>query len=71
MALRFVDTFVEEIEKALKKGQKVQLVGFGSWRKKRRRARNGRNPQNGKPVRIPARNVVSFSPGQHLSDLIN
>ncbi len=71
MALSITDAFIDTIESALKKGQKVQLVGFGSWQKTRRKARTGRNPQTGKPISIPAKNVVRFSMGQHLYDMLN
>ena len=69
--LNITDALFNTIEGALKKGQKVQLVGFGSWSKVRRKARTGRNPQTGKPLNISARNVAKFSMGQHLYDLMN
>jgi DNA-binding protein HU-beta len=56
---------------ALKKGDKVQMVNFGSWKKLRRKERLGRNPKTGKPLNIPARNVVKFSAGQDLLNSIN
>lgn len=69
--LGITDAIFDMIEKSLKKGEKVQLVGFGSWRRTRRKARTGRNPQTGKPLTIPAKNVVKFHTGQHLYDIIN
>ena len=69
--MNITDALFDTIESSLKKGQKVQLVGFGSWSKVRRKARTGRNPQTGKSINIPARNAVKFSTGQHLYDLIN
>jgi DNA-binding protein HU-beta len=69
--LNITDALFETIQGSLKKGQKVQLVGFGSWSKIRRKARTGRNPQTGKSINIPARNVAKFSMGQHLYDLLN
>ena len=69
--LGITDAIVEIIEKSLKKGDKVQLVGFGSWQKTKRRARTGRNPQTGAPLTIPAKNVVKFHTGQHLYDILN
>jgi len=69
--LAITDTIINTIENALKNGEKVQLVGFGSWHKRRRKARAGRNPQTGQPIQIPAKNVVSFTPGTYLLDLIN
>jgi DNA-binding protein HU-beta len=66
-----LDATFSAIEGALKKGQEVRLVGFGSWKKMRRKARPGRNPQTGKTITIPARNIVKFSMGQHLYDMLN
>ena len=69
--LGVTDAIVETIEKTLKKGEQIKLVGFGSWRKRRRKARAGRNPQTGKALQIPAKNVVKFSTGQHLFEMLN
>jgi len=66
-----LDATFTEIEKALKKGQEVKLVGFGTWKRIRRKARPGRNPQTGRSLTIKARNVAKFSMGQHLNDLLN
>jgi nucleoid DNA-binding protein len=66
-----LDATFSAIESALKKGQEVRLVGFGSWKRMRRKARAGRNPQTGKTITIPARNVVKFTMGQHLYDMLN
>ena len=52
-----------------KKNGRVTLTGFGTFYKSRRKARNGRNPQTGKPMRIKARNVVKFRPGVQLKAL--
>ena len=65
------EALIETIQGALKKGDEVKLVGFGSWRKARRKAREGRNPQTGKAIKIPAKNVVKFSMGSNLYDLLN
>jgi len=70
-AMDMLDTTFNAIELSLKKGQEVRLVGFGSWKKVRRKARPGRNPQTGKKLTIPARNVVKFNMGQHLFDQLN
>lgn len=56
---------------ALRRGEKVQMVNFGSWRRLRRKARLGRNPKTGQSLSIPARNVVKFSAGQELLHSIN
>ena len=69
--MAMLDSTFDSIESSLKKGKEVRLVGFGSWRKLKRKARPGRNPQTGKTLTIPARNVIKFSTGQHLFDLIN
>jgi len=55
----------------LKKGQEVRLIGFGTWKKSKRKARMGRNPQTGKAIKIAARNVIKFSTGSQLFDMIN
>ena len=69
--LGMTNAMIETIEKSISKGDHVKLVGFGTWEKRRRKERMGRNPQNGKPLRIPARNTVSWRPGADLIDLIN
>ena len=66
-----IDTTFEAISGALKKGQEVRLVGFGTWKRARRKARVGRNPQTGKAIKISARNVVKFSAGSQLFDMVN
>ena len=58
------------IRDSLKKGQKVTLVGFGSFGIGRRKARTGRNPQTGKPIKIPAAKVVRFRPGAELKKAV-
>jgi DNA-binding protein HU-beta len=69
--MTFIDATFNAIEGSLKKGQQVRLVGFGSWRKVRRKSRPGRNPQTGKSLTIAARNVAKFTMGQHLYDQLN
>ena len=62
-----LNSFIEGVTKALKKKDgKVTLVGFGTFSKVRRKARKGRNPQTGAPIKIKARNVVKFRPGKKL-----
>ncbi len=56
---------------ALKKGEKVQLIGFGTFDVKKRAARQGRNPQTGAAIKIPASKSVSFTAGKALKDAIN
>jgi DNA-binding protein HU-beta len=62
-----LESFLTNVEKALKKKDgKVTLVGFGTFQKARRKARKGRNPQTGEPIKIKATNVVKFKPGKKL-----
>ena len=63
-----VSALVEVITDALCDGDKVQLVGFGSFEVKKREARVGRNPQSGEPVEIPATKVPVFKAGKLLKD---
>lgn len=69
--LNIIDHTFDAISGALKKGQDVRLIGFGTWKKMKRKARTGRNPQTGKAIKIAARNVVKFSTGSELFDMIN
>ena len=59
------------IEESLKKGDKVTLVGFGTFSVSKREARTGRNPQTGKSIKIPAKNIAKFKAGSKLSGAIN
>ena len=63
---RSIETFTKEITKTLKKGQRITLVGFGTFATSKRKARTGRNPQTGKPIKIAARRVPRFIPGKAL-----
>ncbi len=65
-----LDSFTKNVEKSLKKGKKVTLVGFGTFSTSKRAARTGRNPQTGQPIRIPARRVARFAPGKALKDSV-
>jgi len=65
-----IDTFIDAVKKALKKGDHVSLVGFGSWEVKKRAKRKGVNPQTGAAITIPARKVVKFNPGKDLKDKV-
>ena len=66
-----LDSVVGSVTKALKKVQKATLVGFGTFSTSKRSAREGRNPQTGKPIKIPAKKVAKFTPGKALKDAIN
>jgi DNA-binding protein HU-beta len=61
-----IDAIIDGITKALKKGDRVSLVGFGSFSVSKRKARTGRNPQTGKPIKIAARKVAKFKAGSAL-----
>lgn len=63
--------FMDVIGAELKKGGKVQLVGFGTFEVSKRSAREGRNPQTGKQMVIAASNVPKFKAGKALKDFIN
>lgn len=69
-AKRALDGFITATTKALKKGDRVALVGFGSWSVSKRAARTGRNPQTGKEIKIAAKKVVKFKAGAELSGSI-
>lgn len=64
-----LNSFMDGVTKALKKKDgKVTLVGFGTFLKARRKARKGRNPQTGQPIKIKASNVVKFKAGKKLKE---
>jgi DNA-binding protein HU-beta len=69
-AKKALDAFIGATTKALKKGDRVALVGFGSFSVSKREARKGRNPQTGKEITIPAKKVVKFKAGAELSGVI-
>ncbi len=66
-----IDAVFEQVTKALKKGDKVQLIGFGTFKVTDRKAREGRNPQTGATIKIAACKVPGFSAGQSLKDAVN
>jgi len=70
-AKKALDAFVETTTKALKKGDRVALVGFGSFSVSKRSARTGRNPQTGKEIKIAAKKVVKFKAGADLGGAVN
>ena len=70
-ATRAIDATFDAITEALKKGDKLTLIGFGTFGVYRREGRTGRNPQTGATVEIPARNVVSFKAGTQLKKSVN
>lgn len=70
-AKKALDAFITTTSNALKGGDRISLVGFGSFSVSMRNARTGRNPQTGKEIQIPAKNVVKFKAGAELSDAVN
>ncbi|OGT64828.1 MAG: DNA-binding protein HU [Gammaproteobacteria bacterium RIFCSPLOWO2_02_FULL_47_50] len=70
-ASRALDSAIESITKALKKGDTVTLVGFGTFSVRKRAARMGRNPRTGESIKIKASKVPGFKAGKALKDAIN
>lgn len=70
MAQEAVETVLSTITKSLKKDESVTLVGFGTFKVSKRKARTGRNPQTGEAIKIPARKVPTFVPGKALKNAI-
>ena len=63
--------FIDVVTEELKKGEKVQLVGFGTFETSKRAAREGRNPQTGETLKIAASVAPKFKPGKALKDAMN
>ena len=70
-ATKAIEALVGGIERSLRKGNKVTLVGFGTFGISKRKARTGRNPQTGEPIKINAKKVVRFKAGKALEVSIN
>lgn len=70
-AKRALDAFIKVTTKALEKGDRVALIGFGSWSIKVREARKGRNPQTKKEMLIPEKKVVKFKAGTELANAVD
>lgn len=70
-ATRALDSAIDSITKALKKGDSVTLVGFGTFSVRKRAARTGRNPRTGETIKIKASKVPGFKAGKALKDAIN
>lgn len=68
---KVIDEFTSVVKDAVKAGDKVQLVGFGTFERGERAAREGKNPQTGEPMTIPASHVAKFKPGKTFKDYIN
>ncbi|MXO32179.1 HU family DNA-binding protein [Apibacter sp. B3706] len=70
-AKKALDSFLNNVTKALKKGDKVTLVGFGTFSVSKRSAREGINPQTKAKIKIPAKKVAKFKAGAELSTAVN
>ena len=66
-----LEAFIAAVKETLKKGEKVQLVGFGSFEVRKRAARKGRNPQTKEEIKIPASKAPVFRAGKQLKELVN
>lgn len=70
-AEKAVKSVFEAISDSLKKGDKVQIIGFGTFEVRQRKAREGRNPRNSEIIQIAASNTPAFKAGKQLKDLVN
>ena len=70
-ATKALDAFISTVTETLAKGDKIPLVGFGTFAVSKRSAREGRNPRTGETVKIAARNAVTFKAGSALKDAVN
>lgn len=70
-AAKVIDAFTDSVTTALKKGENVTLIGFGTFTVSQRAARTGRNPQTGKELKIAARKAPAFRAGKGLKDALN
>ncbi len=69
-AFEAVEIFLDNIKQALKTGEKVSLVGFGTFLIKKKNARNGRNPRTGRKITIPDKNIPIFKPGKAFREAV-
>jgi DNA-binding protein HU-beta len=70
VANKALNAVIDGITASLKKGQKITLVGFGTFSVAERKARTGRNPRTKAPIKIPAKKVVRFKAGKNLKDVV-
>lgn len=70
-AEKAVTAFIASVTEALKQGDKLSLVGFGTFSTTKRAARKGQNPQTGKKINIPAATIPKFKPGKNLKEAVN
>lgn len=71
LAETVINSVMETIIKAVSSGEKVTLVGFGTFERRKRKARTGRNPKTNEPLNIPAKTVASFKVGKEFSDAVS
>jgi DNA-binding protein HU-beta len=69
-AEKAINSLIRIVTGALKKDGRLALAGFGTFQVAQRKAREGRNPQTGKPIKIPATRVVKFKPGKQLKESV-
>ena len=70
-AEKALNAFIEAVKEALGRGERVSLVGFGTFMVVERAARKGRNPRTGEEIEIPAKKIVKFKPGSNLEAVVN
>ena len=70
-AAEVLNALVDTVQKTVAKGEKVTLVGFGTFEARKRAERTGRNPQTGKEIKIAAKTVPAFSAGKKFKELVN
>lgn len=70
-ATALLDAFIDSVTMAVADGEKVTLVGFGSWEARERKAREGRNPKTGDKMKIPATRVPAFSAGKQFKEAVS
>jgi DNA-binding protein HU-beta len=70
-SLESLELFLKCIKEALKRGEKISLVGFGTFSVKKKNARAGRNPRSGEKINIPQKNIPIFKPGKSFKDMVN
>jgi integration host factor subunit beta len=66
-----VETIFDSVVRALRRSEKIEIRGFGSFRTRQRKPRTGRNPKTGEKVEVPAKKIPFFKPSKELKDLIN
>jgi DNA-binding protein HU-beta len=69
-AENYLDVMLAIIQRTVSKGEEVKIVGFGSFTRAVRKAKTGRNPKTGQPVKVPNTNVPRFKPGKEFKDIV-